>query len=92
MSSPSLCAGGIIASFIATATKLRGGAERLSIHWPLPGRCGLRRIGWGTRGKTLGCQRPLRPHSSCFMQKASARSRTLQILACDRPQSGFRLS
>jgi hypothetical protein len=53
MSSPSLCAGGIIASFIATATKPRGGVEPLSIHWPLPEPCGLRRIRHSLRKQTM---------------------------------------
>ena len=38
---------GHIASSTATAMKPRGGAKPLSIHWPLPGACGSRRIRWG---------------------------------------------
>ena len=44
MSSPSRCAAGIIVSSTATAMKPNGGARPLSIHSPLPGACGSRRI------------------------------------------------
>ena len=44
MSSPSRCAAGITVKSTVTAMKPSGGAKPLSSHWPLPGRCGLRRI------------------------------------------------